>query len=276
MRKIMLKPLIKQEYYHGEFNNRGIIKNKKRRTKIHKKVKERKNSRLNEFLDDKIPENLQNILNTAFVKAFTIIFDKGIVVIEKTYDKEKIKNTFSVNEYAYSLNKDRRSLKKFSKEADLSKMINEVISGLSGIGMGALGIGIPDIAVFTSLILKSIYEMALHYGFSYDNDNEKKFILLLIQAALQDYNEFVVTNEKTDYFIQNSAFESYSEINEEIIATSNVLACQMLYMKFLQGIPVIGAVGGMYDYIFLNRINKYAQLKYKKRFLLNKQKQAVK
>lgn len=249
-----------------------LLKIKKDEFKYIKKVKERKNSRLNEFLDEKIPENLQNILNTAFVKAFTIIFDKGIVVIEKAYDKDKIEKSFSINEYAYSLNKDRRSLKKFYKEANSSKMINEVISGLSGIGMGALGIGIPDIAVFTSLILKSIYEMALHYGFSYDNDNEKKFILLLIQAALQDYNEFVITNEKIDCFIQNSAFESCSEINEEIISTSNVLAYQMLYMKFLQGIPVIGAVGGIYDYIFLNRINKYAQLKYKKRFLLNKQK----
>ena len=41
-------------------------------------------------------------------------------------------------------------------------------------------------------------------------------------------------------------------------------------MKFLQGIPVVGAVGGLYDAVYMKRINEYANLKYKKRFLLKK------
>ena len=43
-------------------------------------------------------------------------------------------------------------------------------------------------------------------------------------------------------------------------------------MKFLQGIPVVGAVGGLYDAVYMKRINDYANLKYKKRFLLKKKK----
>ena len=38
--------------------------------------------------------------------------------------------------------------------------------------MGALGVGIPDIPVFTGVILKSIYEVAMSYGFEYESDFE--------------------------------------------------------------------------------------------------------
>ena len=41
-------------------------------------------------------------------------------------------------------------------------------------------------------------------------------------------------------------------------------------MKFLQGIPIVGAVGGFYDAIYMKRITKYVNLKYKKRFLKKK------
>ena len=38
-------------------------------------------------------------------------------------------------------------------------------------------------------------------------------------------------------------------------------------MKFLQGVPVIGAVGGAYDVVYMKQITEYANLKYKRRFL---------
>ena len=42
---------------------------------------------------------------------------------------------------------------------------------------------------------------------------------------------------------------------------------ELLYMKFLQGIPVVGAVGGAYDVVYLKQITEYANLKYERRFL---------
>lgn len=41
-------------------------------------------------------------------------------------------------------------------------------------------------------------------------------------------------------------------------------------MKFLQGIPVVGAVGGLSDVQCLRTITTYANLKYQRRFLLKK------
>ena len=40
-----------------------------------------------------------------------------------------------------------------------------------------------------------------------------------------------------------------------------------MYMKFLQGIPVVGAVGGAYDAVYMKRITEYAELKYRHRYL---------
>lgn len=43
--------------------------------------------------------------------------------------------------------------------------------------------------------------------------------------------------------------------------------CKLSYMKFLQGIPIAGIIGGMYDAVYLKRIADYADMKYKRRFL---------
>ena len=50
--------------------------------------------------------------------------------------------------------------------------------------------------------------------------------------------------------------------------TANALSHELLYMKFLQGIPIAGIVGGVFDAVYLKRIADYADLKYRRRFLL--------
>jgi len=41
--------------------------------------------------------------------------------------------------------------------------------------MGAFGVGLPDIPVFVGVVLKSVYEVALNYGYRYDTPEEKYF-----------------------------------------------------------------------------------------------------
>ena len=38
-------------------------------------------------------------------------------------------------------------------------------------------------------------------------------------------------------------------------------------MKFIQGLPLVGVIGGAGDAICLKRVTDYASLKYQKRFL---------
>ena len=64
------------------------------------------------------------------------------------------------------------------------------------------------------------------------------------------------------------------DMDEYISMAAKALSKELLYMKFLQGIPVIGAIGGMYDVIYMNTISSYVQLKYKRRFYSLQRKKA--
>ena len=63
-------------------------------------------------------------------------------------------------------------------------------------------------------------------------------------------------------------------MDEEIRTASAALAEAMLAAKFLQGIPVIGAIGGMSNPVIYRKVLKYVSLKYKKRYLAEKRKGA--
>lgn len=63
------------------------------------KRKEKVDSKLNQLLEKKVPANLQNTLDSAFSKAFYVIFEKGTGVIEKTYKRENLQKTYQINEF---------------------------------------------------------------------------------------------------------------------------------------------------------------------------------
>jgi len=232
---------------------------------------EKRENILNQKLEDKVPSGLQNMLDTAFAKAFTLIFEKGTGVIEKTYQKEKLEQDYQVREYAAEIRQDAKSLRSFSKKSKGAGTKNLLLSGVSGVGMGVLGIGLPDIPVFTGMILKSIYETALHYGCRYDTKEERYFILLLIQGALSYGEQSEETDQKINAFIDNEICpEDYDEA-DQIKKTAEILSKELLYMKFLQGIPVVGVVGGIYDAVYMKQITAYADLKYRRRFLNKKE-----
>lgn len=229
---------------------------------------QKKDSLLNQKLSEKVPEKMQSALNTAFQKAFLIVFEKGTNIIEKTYSKENLKKDYELQQTAVDLKKDRKSLKSFSKKSQNHSTRNLMLSGASGIGMGVLGIGLPDIPLFTGLILKNIYEIALNYGYEYQSEEERFFVLLIIQGAVSYGTETEEVNQKINCYIETGSFPEYLSMDAQVNATASSLSKELLYMKFLQGIPVVGAVGGAYDAIYMRQITEYAQLKYHLRFLL--------
>lgn len=232
----------------------------------------KQDSKLNEFLSDKVPAGLQNTLDSAFAKAFFLVFEKGTDVIEKTYKKDEIAKDYQINNYSVKVRENRKNLKAFSKKANGAGTANLLLSGASGIGMGVLGIGIPDIAVFTSLLLRSVYEICLHYGYDYKSEKEKKFILLLIQGAVCHNTNLLRINEQINYYIQHREFLKEVSLHDCIEETAKCLSKELLYMKFLQGIPLVGVVGGAYDVVYMKQVNQFAELKYRRRFLEEKKK----
>lgn len=249
---------------------------KKKEAKFTGKRKEGPTSALINKLDRFVPEKLSDTLNGAFYKGFEVIFEKGTGVIEKTYDKEKKEQQYQVNDFARGLKTDRKSVRAFTKEAKSSKAKNVLVSGAEGIGLGLVGAGLPDIPVFIGVLLKSVYEVALSYGYKYDTDGEKVFILKIIEAAMKDDEEFIRANDELNQFIDRIAEEgdSMEELaqfkSEQMKAAADSLSTEMLYTKFLQGQMFVGVLGGIFNPIYVSRVTDYAVLKYRRRFIRSK------
>ena len=228
---------------------------------------DRKDSILNRMLSEKVPKKLQDTLDAAFAKAFSLIFAKGTGVIEKTYQREKIEEDYQVRQYTAEVKQDKKSLRAFSRKARDTGTKNLLISGASGIGMGLLGIGLPDIPLFTGMILKNVYEIALQYGYEYKSAEARYFILLVIQGAVSYGEPLMETEQSVNAFISENCLPADYNENAQIGKTAGMLSKELLYMKFLQGIPIVGIVGGAYDAIYMQRITAYAGMKYRRRYL---------
>ena len=236
-----------------------------------------KTYRWQEAVEKRVPDKLEETLRTAFYKAFEVIFEKGRGMIEKTCGKERRKYNYKVHEYTAKIRGNRKSLQAFHREANAGRAANLALSAVEGVGMGALWMGIPDIPVFLAVLLKNIYEIALSYGFSYDTEEEQIFILRLIEAALShgedlsgrnmELNLWIYRKENQMLETQEAPVESDISKEEQMRRTADGLAGELLYLKFVQGLPVIGIAGGISDVVYQKKISQYAQLKYQRRFL---------
>ncbi|ONI44946.1 hypothetical protein AN641_05275 [Candidatus Epulonipiscioides gigas] len=231
-----------------------------------KNATNKKPSKLEDFLSEKIPDKLQNTLDIAFAKSFELIFDKGTSVIEKTYNKKELEHIYKVNNFAFSITPDKKRVRALDKGASKSEINNTIISGVKGVGLGFLGIGLPDIPIFMGMVFRGIYEIALQYGYNYELEEERYFILNIISTSLSHGEEAILGNNLLNNFVLNPALPDHYDIINEIDKVANVLSTELLYMKFVQGLPVIGAVGGIFDAVFMKKILSYARLKYKQRF----------
>lgn len=235
-----------------------------------RKASNKPESVVNLLLADKVPTKLQGTLDVAFAKGFETIFEKGTGIIEKTYKKDELEQKYLVNAYAADLKENKKNLRKFGRQAGSASKKNLLLTSVEGIGMGAFGVGLPDIPVFVGVVLKSLYEVALHYSHRYDTPEEKYFILKIIETALSHGTTLMEGNAKLNQFIEEQSLPEDYDVTAQIAATSATMSKELLYMKFLQGIPVVGAVGGAYNTVYLQQILKYAKLKYQRRFLYDK------
>lgn len=234
------------------------------------KHKKRCQSTYAEIIANKIPKSLSNTLNNAFTKAFSIIFTKGIGVIEKGYNKKEISTDYAIQNYAIDKKGNRRELKKLRRNAQKSDLLNLSLTTIEGVGLGTLGIGLPDVVLFVGMILKGIYEVSLRYGYDYNSAYEKCFILSIMKAALSKGADWKAFNEEVDSMMHSSYVVVDDILKSKIEETSEVFATNMLVLKFIQGIPIIGVLGGVFNPHYYNKILNYARLKYHKRYLLDK------
>ena len=114
-------------------------------------------------------------------------------------------------------------------------------------------------------ILRGVYEIAIGYGVDYGSEEEKRYILRLICTALSDGGQRDACNRKLD-----SMEYGGGTLAGEIASTARMLSDALLVEKFVQGLPVVGVVGGAVNFSIYRRIAALAAVKYKKRYLMRK------
>ncbi len=213
-----------------------------------------------------IPPKLEETLEAAFVKAFHLVFSKGAPLIEKTYSKDNLEKEYQEGAFSAHLRQDVKSLRAFSAKAKARGRRNVLVAGVEGVSLGLLGIGLPDIPLFSGVLLRSLYELSLTYGFPYEGEEEARFQLLLIEAALARGPEFLAMDDALNHWIDWGRDPGGTK-DAFIVSAAQGLSRALLYLKFIQGIPIVGACGGISDGICLQKVLSYGRLKYQRRFL---------
>jgi len=223
-------------------------------------------------LEQKVPQKVYTGLNSAFCKGFSLVFQHGRKLIELTYKKETLQQKHAARKDGFLEQGQRKDIRALHKTARSSNNLNAAVTTLEGIGLGALGIGMPDIVLFLTTVLRGIYETALHYGFAYETRFEQVLILKMMAASLSTGQEWFSRNrEVNDWLRLEDRCISDTEFERQIQQTSQVFAMDMLLLKFIQGLPVVGILGGAANPLYYSRIMRYVQLKYRRRYLLKLQ-----
>ncbi len=207
------------------------------------------------------PAKLRASLNAGFAAAFALVFNKGTELIEKTYRAEELAFDYEVNEYILSRRDERRSLRRMDAPAKRAGLVNGVFAAAESVGMGVFGIGVPDLPVFVAALLRGVYQTALCYGFGYDSEEERVYILRLIRTALCPDSERAAANAELE------AGGTGEGLDAEMRLAAETLSDAVLVEKLVQCVPVVGVAGGLASTAVFARVSALASVKYKLRRL---------
>ena len=158
-----------------------------------------------------------------------------------------------------------------NKSAKQSDLLNLTMTTVEGVGLGALGIGMPDIVLFLGNLLKGIYTTALNYGYDYECRREQLLILKMMQTALSTGESWIQRNAEVEQMLEFETVDITDDLfKQQVKDTASAFAMDMLLLKFIQGLPIVGIIGGAANPVYYGKVMKYVQLIYRKRYLLSK------
>ena len=226
-----------------------------------------------ENLRRRIPNTVRANLEFAFEKAFSLLFGpEGTRFLEHTYAKKKLESQARLWESPLSPAQAKKALADLNRSAGLSSPIETAAAGVEGVALGLLGVGLPDIPVLLAFLLRSLYQNAARFGFSYDSPAERVYLLLLLQGALSEGESRRELSLRADRLGRalDHGWNVRFDLDTEIQKTAVLLSERLLLVKFIQGLPVVGALGGLSNFTMSGAVSEYGTLKYKKRFLERK------
>ncbi len=221
----------------------------------------------------RIPNTVRANLEFAFEKAFSLLFGpEGTRFLERTYAATKLRRQAETWDAPLTPAQAKKALAAMERGAGLSGRGEQMAAGAEGAVLGLLGIGLPDIPVLLAFLLRSLYQSATRYGFSYDTPAERVYLLLLLRGALSNGQEKLELSRQADRFGRalDHGWETQFNLDAEIHATALLLSERLLLLKFIQGFPIVGVVGGLSNLSLSGAVSEYGALKYRKRFLERK------
>lgn len=222
-------------------------------------------------LERRIPAKVLDSLKIAFQKGFSMTFDHGRAVIEHSYSREELQADYEIREFAVERKGGRQELRQMHRSARQGNLRNLAVTTVEGVGLGVLGIGLPDIILFLGVLLKGVYETAMNYGFDYESRREQVLILKMLETALSTGEAWEKGNAEVDRRMsEDPADVTMEDFRHQLKQTASVFAMDMLLLKFVQGLPLVGILGGAGNPVYYAKIMKYIQTKYRKRYLLGK------
>ncbi len=249
--------------------NRELLRITQQEKKLHQTAMKGKTTSWKQEIEKKIPDKTYQGLVSAFTQGFSLVFKKGKKLIEITYDKKNLRQQHEQRDSALRQGTGKLELKQMRKSVSRSSSRNLTATTAEGIALGIFGVGLPDIVLFLSTLLKGIYETALHYGFDYESRREQYWILCMMTAAMSRGRDWERENEEVDSLMTEEIVVVTEEVLErQIREAASVFAVDMLLLKFIQGMPVVGLIGGAANPVYYHRVMEYVQLKYRKRYLL--------
>ena len=228
---------------------------------------------LMEPLRERIPLNLQRSLERAFEKAFSLLFSpEGKRFLEHTYARRTLEENARSWEDPLSPAQARKALSRLNRSADLTAAVENTVAGAEGVLLGLLGVGLPDIPVLLAWLLRSLYQNATRYGIPCSSPAEQVYLLLLLQGALTEGDARRALSQRADRLGRalDHGWPVDYDLELEMRTAAALLSDRLLLVKFVQGLPIVGVVGGAANLSLSGAVNQYGTLKYKKRFLERK------
>lgn len=221
-----------------------------------------------------IPPGIRAPLEKAFFRGFELVFERGIPLLEKTYGDRSLRRGPLSGPGPPRPVPDAAAMRRLEHDAWRGRIVNEFLVTVEGGALGALGIGLPDIPLVLAMILRTLGETADAYGFdAFGGSGERSYALLLICAALAPRADRPAFYARMDRMEQNweepenpPSGEPGSE-KDRMEEAARVLAGAILGAKFIQGVPVVGITGGLFNYRVLRKVSVLADLRYRKRCL---------
>lgn len=251
---------------------------RRREEQLFRRDAARRKGRVMSWAEKRVPDKLMATMDTAFYTAFQVLFQRGTGLLGRTIPTRKLLGERYLKEYAIKKAPGARSMGAFHRSAALSGALTTAAATAEGCVLGLLGMGLPDIPILMFILLRAVYHTAVRYGFAYDTKGERSYILLLLCAALTTGPDRKTYSDRADELgrLLDQEQVPWVDLEAQMREAAKALAGAMLVAKFLQGMTIIGVVGGASNFSTSRRVTEMANLKYQRRFLEKKRRKLTK